>query len=213
MPQTGGFSGVHQQLVFHEHSVAAAAALDVFELFEARKMHSHLELAPTGCLANVTAGEVALALVESVPVHHGTDVDLDVLQQMAGLGRDFVEAAAQDFRGEAIGCGDVVKCGADMWAGHGVVVERALVLVQQRDGVDKREVFLVIATGAGASGGETELAGKRDDDSDRFQQALGVLEEFDSLCSAALEAEAVDGSRLALQSVDALGLLAGFIHG
>ncbi len=42
----------------------------------------------------------------------------------------------------------------------GVVLERALVLVQQRDGVDQGEVFLVIAAGAGVAGGETELASR-----------------------------------------------------
>ncbi len=141
----GGFPRIDQQLVFHECAVAAAAALEVFELFQSLQMHAHLEFAPAGGLSDVATGKVASGLIEGVLVHHGTDVGFDVLQQVPGLVREFIEAAAKYFRGEAVGGGNVVKGGADVGTRLGVVVERALVLVQQGDGVDEREVFLVIA--------------------------------------------------------------------
>jgi len=59
---SGGFPGIDQQLVLHGRAVAAAAAPEEFELLEAFQMHAHLELAPAGSLADVAAGEMALAL-------------------------------------------------------------------------------------------------------------------------------------------------------
>ena len=131
---------------------------------------------------------------------------------MAGLGWEFVETAAEDFRGEAVGGGDVPKGGPDVGACDRVVLERALVLVEQGDGVDKCEVLLMVAAGAGAVGCKAELAGIGIDDSNRFQQPLGVLEEFHGLAALFSEPEALQRAGFALHGVDTLGLFAGLVH-
>ena len=105
--RSGGFTRIDQQLVFHERAVAATASLQLFELFEPLQMRADLELAPTARLADFATGEVALALIEGILVHHGADAGFDVLQELAGLGRDFIEAAAEDLGGEAVGGGKI----------------------------------------------------------------------------------------------------------
>ncbi|PHM29091.1 hypothetical protein Xsze_04393 [Xenorhabdus szentirmaii DSM 16338] len=50
-----------------------------------------------------------------------------------------------------------------------------LVLVQQGNTLDQRQVFHVVTAGAGFVGQEGQLAGVRIDHIQRFQQALGIL--------------------------------------
>jgi hypothetical protein len=97
----------------------------------------HAELTPTGGIAEIPPREMTLALVGLALVQHGADEAFGGFQKMAGLGREFVETAAEDFRGEAVGGGDVPKGGADVGACDRIVLERALVLVEQGDGVDE----------------------------------------------------------------------------
>ena len=71
----------------------------------------------------------------------------------------------------------------------------------------------MVAAGAGAAAGEGEVAGEGVGDAHGRDEALGVLHDAQDVAAALALQDALDGAGLALQGVDALGLLAGFIDG
>ena len=78
-------------------------------------------------------------------------------QDRARLWGQFVERAAEHFRGQLVRKRDVVQGHGDVFeraAAELVAPFRALVLVKERYCIDERQVFLVVAPVAGASAGK-----------------------------------------------------------
>jgi hypothetical protein len=89
----------------------------------------------------------------------------------------------------------------------------ALVLVEERDGVDQGEVFFVVAAGSGSSAGEGEMPREGVGNFERLDEALRVLKEVLNVLSFLGGEDSFDGAGLPLQLVDSLGLLFRFIDG
>ena len=92
------------------------------------------------------------------------------------------------------------------------VFDLALVLVQQRDRVDQRQVLLVIAARARAIVEEGELVRVRIDHRQRPEQPLGVAMQADDVFPGLPREQAFQRAPGALQTVNRLGLLAVLVH-
>ena len=77
--------------------------------------------------------------------------------------------------------GDVVERHLDVGDGCRLRLDRPLVLVQQRDGADQRQVLHVVAAGAGAVVEERQLPGVGIDHPQRPQEPLGVAVQLDDV--------------------------------
>ena len=86
-------------------------------------------------------------------------------------------------------------------------------LVQQGDGINEGEVFLVIAPRAGAFAGEGELLDPRVPNREAFQKALGVAVDAQEVLPGGAALDPGEGAGSALQFVDAAGLRRTFIDG
>ena len=99
----------------------------------------------------------------------------------------------------------------DALAVLGGAFDLALVLVQERERVDQREILLVIAPQARALIRERQRIGVGVSHRDRPQQPLRVLMDFEQPSLLAARKQAFEGALLALQVEDRAGLLARFI--
>ena len=92
------------------------------------------------------------------------------------------------------------------------IAPRPLVLVQERDGPDQRQVFFLVAPQPGVFVREREPPGKGIMHRDRLQKPLSVAVRLPQRGGAHFVQVALDGFLLPLQLVDAPRLLARFVH-
>ena len=81
-------------------------------------------------------------------------------------------------------------------------------LMQERDRIDQREIFLVIATGARPIIQERQAIGIGVDDGERFQQPLCILVGFKDQLALCFGKQPRQSPPLALRGVDRRSLLA-----
>lgn len=141
------------EFVVVEAAAPGAVCDEVFEFEQAGEVAFDLRLAPAGRFAGVALGEADLIHFEVFVFAAGFDVVPEEIEEAAGLRRHFIKAAAEAFRGEAVGSGDVVEDGFNILAPV-ALFGFSLVLVEQRDGVDEGEVFFLIPAHAGVFAGE-----------------------------------------------------------
>ena len=84
------------------------------------------------------------------------------------LRRKLVERTAKQFGGKPVGQFDVGGDDFDVFGSGGELFLFALVLVQQRDGIDQGQVFFMIAPGAGTLRRKRQPVRKGVNDIDRF---------------------------------------------
>ena len=184
--------------------------MDVFEFLETVEVTTDLAVAPVGVVAEFFSGEDGFEFVGEFAADEG----FDVVEQVAGLRWEFVQAVTEDFGGDGVGGGNVFGCDGDhfddpacRFVGDGF----ALVLVEECDGVDEGEVFFVVAPGAGGATGEGELVGIGVDDTHGADEPLDVLHEVTGGTGGFLGKDAVEGAGTALLFLDEFSLLLGFI--
>src|SRR6266508_1775546 len=138
------------QQLEHE-ALTAPSAMDehVFESDQLREMRPYLEVTPTGCLADVAAGEAILLLMHAESRARGIDQPHEEAEELASLRRELVERAAEHFVRELIRQLDVGERDFDVLdhfaARKKFPLLRSLVLMQKRDRANEREVLHVIA--------------------------------------------------------------------
>lgn len=142
--------------VVEEFIVEGAAGLPVgeheFQFDQTRQVHLELGIAPAQGFAQRPAGEAHCAALDPLGAQALGDQARQFREQAPGLWRQFVEAAPQDLVPQGVGFPDVRRRHLDVFQGAAAGARRlgrALILVQQGNGVDQGEVFLVIAPGAG----------------------------------------------------------------
>ena len=126
---------------------------DVFKLVKARHVALDLGRTPAGGLAGFALGEAVVLGIDVVCLAGGFDHVPQQIEEAARLRRHFVQAAAQDDTGQAVGGGNVLQCDFNV---PGAVDGAAgtLVLVKQGDGANEGEVFLLVAAQTGILVGE-----------------------------------------------------------
>ena len=216
MVSIGFLVRLSEEFIFQGHAIAAAPHGEVFQLKKSLKVAADLHLAPTRKVPQLTAAKKRVSLLEFLLGHLFTNEGFNFLQEASRLRGQLIKAAAKDFGGDLVG-------GFDVFQGDGehfdfppidLVLDRfSLVLVQKRDGVDQGEVFFVVAAGSGSSAGEGEVTRKRIGDALGLDQALRVLHHSQDVFAFLVGKDSFDGPGLALEFMDALGLLFGFING
>ena len=86
-------------------------------------------------------------------------------------------------------------------------------LVQERNGINERQVFFVVAPVPGARRGECQARGIRIQHVHRLQQSLRVPQLFQNVLPHRPRAESGQRAPFPLQLMNAAGLLGTFIHG
>jgi len=144
---------IKQQLINERAAHASVPDGEAFEFDQAFQVDAHLRQAPPAGVAQLAAakGEIAFGLF--------LDKLADAAQQAAGLRRQFVQGAAQHLRRKLVRQSDVIEGDFDVRLPAWQHLGCPLVLVQQGDGVNQRQVFLVVAPVAGAPGGERQRRG------------------------------------------------------
>jgi hypothetical protein len=187
----------------------------VLQLDQPVQMTLHLGGAEPGDRPGLAGPEAeGLACDPPRPARRG-DPLVEPGEEAPGLGRELVQRAGEDVRGQAIrggdvGCGDLDVGERGGPAGHGLPLP--LVLVEERDRVDQGEVLLVIPPGPGPAIQEAELGSEGVHHRDGRQQPLRVLMELDQPLALGAGQEAVQGPRRPLPLVDRPGLRAALVH-
>ena len=188
---------------------------EIFEFFKPPQMGLELRVAPLGEGANVAAAKTKVTPFHLLPLAFTAHHLLDEQQQPSRLRWQFVERTAQHFFGELVGDADVVERDLDVL--HRLAAREArlvwpLVLVQERDGPDERQIFHVVAPRARPAVQERQLAGVRIGNEDRFQKPLRIAMHAEDLFALLPRQQSFDGLRLALFFVDRLRLRAVLVH-
>ena len=121
-----------------------------------------LAVGPAAEPAEPAATEKGKVLLDGVAFAELPDQGLDVFEQPPRLRRQLVERAAEQFGRELVGKRDVVQGGPyerNLPAPDLPGLDPPLMLMQQRDRVDKRQIFEIVAPGPGPLGGEGQLVG------------------------------------------------------
>ncbi len=117
---------------------------------------------------------------------------------------------------EPVGCRDVVERHFDVFKRLAVVRDGfslPLMLVQQRDGADERQIFHVIAPRARLAVQERQLGSVGIGHEERLDKPLRVAVDAEDFVALPFCQQPFDGLRLALLFVDGLRLRAAFVHG
>ena len=128
-----------EEFVFHENTVAASSRDEVFQLKEAFQVAADLGVAPCRFVAQLSAAKEGVSLLELLLGHLFADEAFDLFEEGSRLGWEFVEAATEDFGRDLVGGFDVFQGDGEHFdfAAVDLVFDRfALVLVEERDGVD-----------------------------------------------------------------------------
>ncbi len=123
-----------------------------------------LRVAPARVLTHVTTREPDVASIKTLLLGALRDHCVDLVQQAPRLRRQLVERAAEHLVREPVRDPDVVERHLDVLEALAVVLgslERALILVQQRDRADQRQVLQVIAAQPRLLVAERQLLGVR----------------------------------------------------
>ncbi len=116
------------------------------------------------------------ALLPAGPRHHL----VDEMQQAASLWRQIVDGPPQHLGGQLVGHRDVFQRHLDVFDLAVVVLDgphRALMLVQERDGADQRQVLHVVAARAGLVVQEGQTFREGIGNQQGPEQALGIAVE------------------------------------
>ena len=186
----------------------------VLEVDQAREVHLELGVAPGDRLADLPTGEAHLLALDPELLAPGGDVAVQEIEQPPGLGRQLVEGCAEDLGRQAVGGLDVGKLHLDVaetalcsTRSGRVALHLPLVLVDQGDGVDQRQVLLVVPPRPRAGVEEGQVLGVGVDDGEGAQQPLGVAVPADHLLLLPPRDQALERPALPLDPVDRPGLL------
>ena len=179
-------------------------------------MGLELRVAPAGVLAHVAAAKTKVRALDPLPRAFRAHHLVDEQEQPPRLRREFVERTPQHFMCQPVGRGDIVERHFDVFECLAVVrggFPLPLMLVQQRDGADERQIFHVIAQRARLAVQEREFSRVRICYEKRFQKPLRVLVHAEDFLALSSCQQPFDGLRFALLFVDRLRLRAAFVHG
>ena len=163
---------IKQQLINELAAQTSMPDAEAFEFNQPFKMDAHLRQAPPTGVAQLAAAKGGVAFGPAL------DQLADATQQAAGLRGQLVQGAAQHFRRKLVGQRNIIQGDFNVRLAARQGLHPALVLVQQGDGVNQRQVFLVVAPVAGAPGGERQGRGVGIENLHRLQKPLRVAECF-----------------------------------
>ncbi|OQC68361.1 MAG: hypothetical protein BWX48_00069 [Verrucomicrobia bacterium ADurb.Bin006] len=184
----------------------------VFEFHEPLQVNAHLRQAPAAEVAQLPAaksGDGSLLL--PLGLHQVSDE----AEQAARLRRQLIERTAEHFRREFVRQRDVIERDfheLDDAAVDEVLAVRPLVLVEQGNRINEREIFLVVAPVACARRGERERRRERIDDRQRRQEPLRVAEFREQVFALLVRQQTRERAPLALHAMNALGLRRALVH-
>src|SRR5712692_1674632 len=141
---------------------------------------------------------------------------IDEHQQPPGLWRELVERTAQGFMRQRIRCRDVVDGGFDVLHCLAVMTDAlrgSLVLMQERDASDQREVLEMISAGSGLVIEEGKLTSEGISDVHRAQESLRIAMHGQNVVAIATRQQAFERLPLALQTMNGPRLFAVLIDG
>src|SRR5690606_6715733 len=104
-------------------------------------------------LPHLPGREAESGRLDSLARALGARPDLELFEETTRLRRQLVQAAAEHRAGQSVGDADIVRRDLHVLERAAVTLEHphlALVLVEERDAVDQRQVLLVIPAGARA---------------------------------------------------------------
>ena len=109
---------------------------------------------------------------------------MQLTKKSSRLRRQLVERATERGRGELVGNRDVIERGLDVFDELAVVLhrfQRALVLMQERQGANQREVLRKISASSRAVIKKGERLRERVGDEQRPQESLRILMQLEQL--------------------------------
>ena len=198
---------VKEQLINELAAQTSVPDGEAFEFNQPFQMDAHLRQAPPTGVAQLPA-----AKGEHCPLVLLLDKFADATQQAAGLRRQFVQGAAQHFRRKLVRQRNIIEGDFNVRLAAWQGLRLALVLVQQGDGVNQRQVFLVVAPVAGAPGGEGQGRGVGIENLHRLQKPLRVAERFQEGLPFLPRHESGQRPPFPLHLVNAPGLLGALVH-
>ena len=204
---------------FINELAAKASVLDgqIFEVNQPLQVDAHLRQTPAASVAQLPAAKSGGSF-RAAFFAFGFHQLADVREQEARLRRQFIERASEHFRREFVRQRDVIERDFDKAGGActrlpcGQRFDFPLVLVKQRDGVNERQIFFVVAPVARARRGKGQCRRERIDDVERLQQPLRVAELFQQVFPFLVRNQARQRAALALHAMNASGLLGALVH-
>ena len=193
---------------------------DVFEIDQALQVQTQLRIAPGNRLAQSAAAKAEVTALDLLAFALGRDMAVDQFQQAPRLRRQFIETATEHVMGNAVGESNVIERDFDVLNELRIVVicalvgfEGALMLMQESDDINQRQVLLVIAAQARGLVGEGEVVRIGIQHVERPQQALRVLVQGNQRLLVALGLQAGQRPSVALQLMNGARLFPSFIDG
>ena len=147
----------------------------VLQIAQPIQMHARLLLAGTQPLARLAPREPHRSPLDALRLRTLAHVADQLPQHPPRLWRQLVQRTPEHLVRQPVRQRDIRQGGLDVLEGLAAMSRRAdrpLVLVQQRNGVDQRQVLLLIAPQPHAGRGERQLLGVRVHDREGFQQRL-----------------------------------------
>jgi hypothetical protein len=134
----------------------------VLEVDESAQVGAGLEVRPAGRGAHLPAGEPHVATDHLLGGGGAGDECVEQVEQPAGLRCQLIQRPAEHLMSEGVRQRDVGRGDfdvGDLPAGVGKGAARPLMLVQQRDRRDQRQVLRMVPPGPGPLVGEAQLRG------------------------------------------------------
>ena len=136
-------SPVVEQLVKKSLHVAGVPVHgQIFHIRQAAQMDFELGIAPAGPLPHIPAAKKKTARFHGPLGTFAPHLCFQEPEQPPCLWGQLVQAPAQHFMGNAVGCGDVFLLDLDILRALGQRLDFALVLVEQGNGADERRVLM-----------------------------------------------------------------------
>ena len=187
------------------HTAATAMHEQIFQVFQAGQMLFQHRVAPRPPGSHITAAKTKIARHQLQPLAFAAHGFIHEHQEAACPPSAAHRGSGPAPRTKAVGHPDIILRHLDVGDIPAAMVASgfhgALKLMQQRDGVDERQVLGVIAAGPCEAVGEREIAGERIHYGERLQQALGILMHFQNVVALLRCQQAFQRMRLALQPV------------
>ena len=145
---------VEEELVDERLAPAPAVNQHVFELDQPGEVGADLEVRPTRMLPDLAAREPHHVPPHPITLRHARDEGVDEAEEPPGLRCEVIEGAAQHVVRQPVrdlDVGDGRLDVGDLDTGVHDGPAGPLVLMQQRDGTNQRQVFHVVTAGAGAA--------------------------------------------------------------
>ena len=120
----------------------------ILQLLQPPQMQAQLRIAPARRRPDFAPREAVLRALDPLPLALRLDHLVDQQQQPPRLRRQLIERTPQHLGGQPVRYGDVAERGFDVLEGFAAMLPRQpwpLMLMQERDGMDQRQVLRIIA--------------------------------------------------------------------